>query len=341
MDTQTEILSEVESLKGRFSDTKALYREVCALLFFRYGITPTTNKLYQYVRKGTMSTPAEALAKFWDELRSKARVEIDHPDLPPEMKAVAAQAIAEIWRHATASARAELAVLRVELQAEQEQVRQDQAQAQLASTQALATVEQLRSELTSAHDLSSQCRVELEAERRAHAGAVARLQEVQAQLEQARAQQQRQQEAFSADLAKAREAVEAADRRAAAAEKRALLEIEQERQARAKSDKLAESLRSQLAQSESRGRQAALQHAETIAKLQAQLDAAYVAQQALEQINQAVDQEVRTTREQLLASQQEATRYRAEAQTVQSVLERLALAAPAASPKVTKKKASV
>ncbi|MCP6390852.1 DNA-binding protein, partial [Klebsiella pneumoniae] len=73
MSTETEILAEVETLKGRFSDTKALYREVCALLFFRYGLTPTANKLYQYVRKGTMSTPAEALAKFWDDLRTKAR----------------------------------------------------------------------------------------------------------------------------------------------------------------------------------------------------------------------------------------------------------------------------
>jgi len=85
MSTETEILSEVEALKERFSDTRALYREVCALLFFRHGITPTANKLYQYVRKGSMSTPTEALAKFWDELRSKARIEIDHPDLPADI----------------------------------------------------------------------------------------------------------------------------------------------------------------------------------------------------------------------------------------------------------------
>ena len=89
MSIENEILSEVEALKGQFSDTKALYREVCTLLFFRHGITPTTNKLYQYVRKGTMSTPAEALAKFWDELRNKARVEIDHPDLPDGIKVLA------------------------------------------------------------------------------------------------------------------------------------------------------------------------------------------------------------------------------------------------------------
>ena len=66
MSEESEIQAEVEALRERFSDTKALYREVCALLFFRYGITPTASKLYQHVRKGSMSAPAEALAKFWD-----------------------------------------------------------------------------------------------------------------------------------------------------------------------------------------------------------------------------------------------------------------------------------
>lgn len=41
MSEESEIQAEVEALRERFSDTKALYREVCALLFFRYGITPT------------------------------------------------------------------------------------------------------------------------------------------------------------------------------------------------------------------------------------------------------------------------------------------------------------
>ena len=92
MSEESEIQAEVEALRGRFSDTKALYREVCALLFFRYGITPTASKLYQHVRKGSMSAPAEALAKFWEDLRGKARVEIDHPDLPVALKEAAGQA---------------------------------------------------------------------------------------------------------------------------------------------------------------------------------------------------------------------------------------------------------
>lgn len=275
--------------------------------------------------------PAEALAKFWDELRNKARVEIDHPDLPDGIKVVAAEAIAEIWRQATAGARGELLALRVESQADQESANQARAQAEQAAAQSQAVVEQLRGEMKAAHESMSQVRNELEAERRAHAGSMARLQELHTQMEEARAQQQRLQEAFSADLAKAREAVDTADRRAAVAEKRALLEIEQERQARSKADKLAEALRAQVTQGEARERQAALEHAEGMARLQAQLDVAHAAHKALQQAAEAQDRELRTMRDQLLTSQQEATRYRTEARTVQSVLDRLTTPASTAS----------
>ena len=69
MENETnQIQAEVERLRAQFPDTQELYREVSALLFFRYGITPTANKLYQLVRKGSMSAPAEALNKFWETI---------------------------------------------------------------------------------------------------------------------------------------------------------------------------------------------------------------------------------------------------------------------------------
>jgi hypothetical protein len=335
MSTENEILAEVEALKARFSDTKALYREVCALLFFRYGITPTTNKLYQYVRKGTMGTPAEALTKFWDELRVKARVEIDHPDLPPEIKTVAAEAIAAIWQQATAAARSDLAAIRLELQADQERAREQEAQAQAAA-------EQLRGELEQARHAHQQVQLELETERLAHAGAQARLQQVQEQLELGHAQQRRMQEGFSADLAKAREAVDAAQERAAAAERRALLEIEQERQARSKADKTSEALRGQLAQAESRERQASLEHTEAFTRQQAQLQAAEAVHQAAQAQLKQLEEQVSSLQDRLATSQQQVTRYRTEAETVQGLLERLAPpAVPTPAPaKPTRKKAA-
>src|SRR5437773_5154975 len=90
---EARLQSEIEALRAQHSDTQELYCEVCVLLFFRHGITPTANKLYQLVRKGSMSAPAEALAKFWSALREKSRVRIEHPDLPEELREAAGEAI--------------------------------------------------------------------------------------------------------------------------------------------------------------------------------------------------------------------------------------------------------
>lgn len=40
-----QIEKEINRLREQFIDTQDLYREVCVLLFFRHGITPTANKL--------------------------------------------------------------------------------------------------------------------------------------------------------------------------------------------------------------------------------------------------------------------------------------------------------
>jgi len=81
-----------------------LYREVCVLLFFRYGITPTANKLYQYVRRGSMSAPADALNKFWSELREKSRVRIDRSDIPESIGLATGDFVATLWNEAQKAA---------------------------------------------------------------------------------------------------------------------------------------------------------------------------------------------------------------------------------------------
>lgn len=112
MSTEAKIISEIEALKVKYLNTQDLYREVCTILFFRYGITPTANKLYKYVRKGSMSAPAEALARFWSDLRNKSRVRIEHPDLPEGLKSAAGELVASLWSQAQAGAQEGLAVFR-------------------------------------------------------------------------------------------------------------------------------------------------------------------------------------------------------------------------------------
>lgn len=323
MAIETEIQHDVDTLRGRFSDTKSLYREACALLFFRYGITPTASKLYQYVRKGSMSAPTEALARFWDDLRAKARVEIDHPDLPDELKNTAAEAIAQLWRQASAVARSELAALRIEIQAQLERSQDEQRRAHQELNAAQAGVQMLREQLDAATQATGQVQTELEAERRAHAGAAARLQELQRHLEDARAQQDGLRGDFSAELARAREAVEAANVRADGAERRALMEIEQERQARARADKLAEALRAQLAQAEAQQRDQALAQAETVAQLRARLEAAVEANRQLTAASEQAAAQTRDLREQLDQAQREGLQFKSDAATVRELLDRL------------------
>lgn len=185
MDSDATILAEVEALKAKFSDTRSLYREVCGLLFFRFGITPTGNRLYQYVRRGSMNVPTEEVGKFWDDLRHRARVDIQHPGLPDTIKAVAAEAVAALWTQATEAARGELAAARLESQKEEEKAlaARDAAHQELSRVQ--VEVARQREEIEQVQAESRTTREELEAERRAHAGTQARVRQMQNQLDEA------------------------------------------------------------------------------------------------------------------------------------------------------------
>lgn len=230
MSTEARIIAEIEALKARDLDTQDLYREVCIILFFRYGMTPTANKLYQFVRKGSMSAPAEALARFWSDLREKSRVRIEHPDLPEGLKAAAGELVASLWSQAQTSAQDGLVIFRQEAQ---DKVTE--------SMQAVATADQAR---IAAESESIQTREALKAanERildleRDLAGEHARTESLAQQIQSARHQQTTLEVAlvdarkdYSAELDKYRQELRRTEERLNASEKRALLEIDHERQ---------------------------------------------------------------------------------------------------------------
>jgi len=226
---EVRLAAEIDRLKSEFPKTRELYREVCALLFFRFGITPTANRLYQLVRRGSMSTPTAVLSEFWAELREKSRVRIEHADLPQELQGAAGELVATLWQRATVAAQASLEALRVEV----EQARQE-AEAAVAAMQGdLARTETALEQRTTAL-LAAQVRIhELEqaqaaaaATRSALESEVARLQQESRERDGALAQARAD---FAAELDKLRAGAELAETRLQAAEKRALLEIERER----------------------------------------------------------------------------------------------------------------
>lgn len=134
--SETDLQAEIDALRQKFPDTQDLYREACVVLFFRHGITPTANKLYQLVRKGSMSAPAEALSRFWDTLRDKSRIRIEHPDVPDALRDVAGELVGALWQRAQASAQEAWAQLRAEAQSKI-QVAENLAQSATLRTQEL------------------------------------------------------------------------------------------------------------------------------------------------------------------------------------------------------------
>src|ERR1700687_5190767 len=130
---EARLTAEIDRLKAEFPKTRELYREVCALLFFRFGITPTANRLYQLVKRGSMGTPTDVLAEFWRTLREKSRVRLERPDLPPDLQAAAGDLVVALWDKSTAAAHAALEELRSELEAEREAARTEIASAREAT----------------------------------------------------------------------------------------------------------------------------------------------------------------------------------------------------------------
>ncbi|SEK06155.1 replication region DNA-binding N-term [Paraburkholderia diazotrophica] len=75
------LAAEIDRLKAAFPKTRELYREVCVLLFFRFGQAPTANRLYQLVKRGSMGTPAAVLGEFRAEQRvAAARGELERTE---------------------------------------------------------------------------------------------------------------------------------------------------------------------------------------------------------------------------------------------------------------------
>jgi len=267
MTTEAQIHADIEAIREKIPETQDLYREVCTILFFRYGITPTANKLYQYVRKGSMSAPAEALAKFWEDLREKSRVRIEHPDLPDVLKTAAGELVAVLWVQAQKAAQEGLAAFRGEAQAAilEAQTAKLLAESSLANVQ--TELELVRQSAQATEDRALQLERDLSAERAGKELLSTQLVAASHQqlvLENALAEARHD---FTSELEKLRQALQGSEERCDAAEKRALLEIDRERTSAAK-------LQKELAQLRQIQLESAERHRGEIANLQKELGVA-------------------------------------------------------------------
>ncbi len=259
---------EINALRAQHPETQDLYREVCVLLFFRYGMTPTANKLYQLVRKGSMSAPAEALTRFWETLREKSRIRIEHPDLPEPLRDAAGEMVGALWQRAQAAAQEALKQL-------QEEARASVLAAEEAAQSAIA-------QMRAADEALSVVRAQLQATQENLTGAQGEVAVLQRQVDAGTAQHREMQEAlnvaqqrFTDELERQRAAAGVAEERHAGDMRRVLLDVDRERVNSAKLQKeLEQASRMLVNQTELLGRQMTekQQQAETLRQRNGELE---------------------------------------------------------------------
>lgn len=261
---ETHLIAEIDKLREQFPQTQDLYREVCALLFFRYGSAPTANKLYQLVRKGSMSAPAEALNKFWADLREKSRVRIEHPDLPDALKTAAGELTATLWSSAQSAAAESLTALRAEAQAvvAESKAAVEAAQARLTASQ--EEYEKARAELQQIKEEVATLQQQLAVERATRESIEFQLTKAQADIAAHMEAQESARRYFADEMEKLRTASQLDKERSAASERRFLQEIDRERQTATKLQKELDHARQETARIQE-------QHRADLASVQSQL----------------------------------------------------------------------
>lgn len=238
------IEASIAELRERFPRTQDLYREVCILLFFRHGITPTANKLYHFVRKGSMSAPTEALSDFWNTLRERSRIRIEHADLPEDLKQAAGEMVGAIWKSAQIQSRNALASLQAESAVAVEAARAGEAHATGARAEAVEALERARAQIQASEEAVSQLRQELAAAAATRGGLESRLEDMRGQLANLQIHLDRLGEEHTGERKRLAERTQLAEERFAEMEKRVLLELDRERTASAKLQMVLESERS-------------------------------------------------------------------------------------------------
>ncbi len=259
-----QIVADVAELRDRFSHTQTLYREVAALLFFRYGVTPTANKLYQLVRKGSMSAPAQALQTFWEDLRDKSRVRLDVADMPEELQTLTGDLLGRIWQEAMGHSKQQM-------QHYQTQADERVAQAQAQTRQAQEALEAEQGALSKAQAEIEKINKQLQAAGQEQAALKQDLQhakhrqnELETEKQLTQQELRRQSEQFTQDLERLQKAIELTEERAQANERRALLEIDKERSIQTR-------LRQQIEEAEQASRAQRQAHEQELSKQQEQL----------------------------------------------------------------------
>lgn len=326
--SENAVAASIADLRTRFPRTQDLYREVCVLLFFRHGITPTANKLYQLVRKGSMAAPTEALNHFWTTLRERSRVTVEHADLPDELKTASGELVAALWKSAQAMSQDALAELRAEATIAVDAARAGETRAQEAQAAVLTELQDAHAKISTYEELAAQLRRELAACSANEAVLEARLEECRHQMADVQLRLDRSHTEHMAEREKLSERTQLAEQRFADMEKRALLETDRERTLSAKLQKTLESERIARTSAIERLRNDQNQAQVTIGMLREQISSLQSAVDTVTKEREREQADLQSTRVQLETAMRQAITDGLRADQLRQELERLSAISP-------------
>src|SRR5699024_2811029 len=227
---EQQLLLQIEKMRRQQPNTLELYVEVARLLFFEEEIIPTTNRMYQLVRRGSMGTPAQALRIFWSQLRDEAQVRMQKAALPEALLRSAEQMLAQLWDEAVDHSEQCRQKERLSLQMHAQQWHQ-------ALDEAHQNNKQLKQEQTQLLEQLADQKTALEQSRQQTDKLQTQVQQLELLLAQSAARHEEQQRQWQSERAallnqkrQAEEETRNTEERAQAHERRALLEIERARQ---------------------------------------------------------------------------------------------------------------
>jgi chromosome segregation ATPase len=322
LSSETAITASVAELRERFPQTRDLYREVCVLLFFRHGITPTANKLYQLVRKGSMSAPTQALNQFWKTLRERSRVTVEHSDLPDELRTAAGDLVATLWKSAQSKSLESLSTLQAEAAAVVERAKASLASAQAERAGALQALADTQMQLGTSEDAAALLRQELAAAAATRDGLERRLEDARRELDVMQARMEQSSAEHTAERERLADRTRLAEDRFAHMERRALLEIDRERTAAAKLQKKAEVERAEQRAALERARTEQNATQATIGQFKEQTSALQNSVRTLTNERDRERAELQSVRERLEAAIRQAATDSARANLLREELER-------------------
>lgn len=272
------------------------------------GQRPTIERVRQQIGRGSPNTVAPHLETWFRHLGGR----IQDPkafSAPPALPDPIQQAAQHFWEVALSLGRqvcaAEVETARTECERLIAAATDAQTQAERQADQARQRLEEISAQL----DARSAA---LDQERQEHAAARARLAALQRQIDQLEMQSQEQQVRATAELATLREdtrlTVAQTEERAQAAERRAALDMDRERQARLRAEKRAEQLEDRLerqqAQFQAESLQTVEQSVRQTAELQAARDQLRAQAERIHQLTQDLGTERATTQSQIEQRQQ-------------------------------------